>query len=154
MHALKVLVTCLAYVAEADGEITPGERAVMLADLEKWVGPGLLNQDQLKELVQHGFAEAKSKPVESFLKTVGGTLSKAQGLSILLNIIDIALVDGDLKEGERQIIERVTHALDVSSADYKACLAVLGLKESIGVYLDPTHIWNESDYQLPVALRE
>ena len=150
VHPIRVLATCLAYVAMADGDVDPSERASMIAALSKWVRPGVLDQGQLQDMCKAAFDQAKSKPLEKFLTVIDGKVSKAQALSIISNVFDLMLADGRLTEGELKTMHAIADVLAVSKEDFDALRAVFLLKTNVDIYLEPTHRWNEDGYELPI----
>ncbi len=152
MHPIRALASCLAYVAMADGDVDPAERASMIASLSKWVRPGVLDQSQLQEICKKAFAQAKEKPLERFLTQLHGELTAAQGLSVIANVLDLMMADGKLTDGELKALHAISDTLSVSKEDFDAIRAVILLKTNVDIYLEPRHRWNDGDYKLPVRI--
>jgi uncharacterized tellurite resistance protein B-like protein len=146
MKHLEILATALAYAAVVDGETSVEEKAKMTAILTKHVSKSDLSQGDLQAIIGRAFQAARTVHLDKFLPVVTGQFSKGQQASLLLNLYDIVLADGTLKEGERWLVERFEGALNIDRTAMRAARRMVATKNDTSVFTNPAHPNNEAGY--------
>lgn len=149
---LTILVRALAYVIDADHQTTFEEKAKIITVLGKHVSRGDLTQTALRELTDGAFAYAHRVDIDKFIDDAKGRLTPAQKSSVVINVYDAMLVDGQVVTGERAILHKLVGAFDISISTLRAIREVLTLKNDTGVFFDSNHMYNEPSYRLELQL--
>lgn len=107
--------TCLIYVMGADGEMDNEEIGHLLSVLGgakegNSIGVGANNRALLDQAVRI----ARTKPIDQFLTEATPLLSDAQRMSILLNLVDSAMSDGQAEPEEQALIGRIQTAFGIT----------------------------------------
>lgn len=151
MKHLEILATALAYAVVVDGQTSVEEKAKLTAILSKHVSKSDVSQEELQAIIQRAFKTAQSVHLDKFLPVVTATFSKGQQAALLLNLYDIILADGVLKEGERWLVERFEGALAIDRAAMRAARRVVITKNDTAVFTNPAHPHNESGWAFTVG---
>jgi uncharacterized tellurite resistance protein B-like protein len=125
---LDILATSVAYVIAADGKTTVEEKAKLITMLGKHVANNDLTQADLQTLTQSAFTNTQKIPVEKFLSVVTGSLSAGQKAVLLLNLYDVAAVDGSISMGEREVVEAFEKALKIDEDTMKTARNIIAYK--------------------------
>jgi len=149
---LAILAHALAYVIEADNRTTFEEKAKMITVLGKHVARGEMSQKELHQMANDAFERAHQVSVEKFLDNVIDKLTPAQKTSIVINLYDAMLVDGQVVAGERKILEQFIGAFEMDRGTMRAIREVAMLKNDTGLFIDPNHPYNEPSYRLELEL--
>ncbi|MGB0671112.1 MAG: TerB family tellurite resistance protein [Rhodospirillales bacterium] len=149
---LEVKAIALAYVALADGEAGSEEKAVIFSILGKHVRSEHLTPDTLKVLAQKAFAFAKQYDFNTFLEKAGGVLSPGQQMSVLLNMYDIMLADGQIAAGEKKMIDLFRRRFDIDDAAMTAFRQILILKNDAAMFTNPDHPCNEPNFKMDIRV--
>lgn len=141
--------TTLIYVMGADGEMDTEEIGHLLSVLGgakegNTIGVGANNRALLDQAVRI----ARTKPIDQFLSEVTPILSDAQKMSILLNLVDSAMADGEAEVEEQQLIGRVQQAFGISDERFAPFFDVLMVKNDRSVFVDESHPHNRADYRV------
>jgi len=146
MQPMDILATAVAYVVSADGKTTVEEKAKLITMLGKHVANGDLSQADLQALTQGAFANATKIPIEKFMTVVVGSLSSGQKAVLLLNLYDVAAVDGSISMGEKRIIEVFEGALKIDENSMKTARDIIAYKNDTGVFVNPVHPKNDPSH--------
>lgn len=146
MQPLDILATAIAYVIAADGKATVEEKAVLVSMLGKHVSNGDLSQGDLQNMTQSAFGNVEKIPVEKFLTVVSGSLSQGQKAVLLLNLYDVAAVDGTIALGERKVIEAFEQALGIDDDTMIKARGIIAYKNDTAVFTNPMHPKNEKTH--------
>jgi uncharacterized tellurite resistance protein B-like protein len=152
VRGLLVLARALAYVVDADSKTTLEEKAKMLTVMGKHVARGEITPHQLKGLTDDAFNHAAMVPVERFIDDIVEGLTPAQKVSLVINLYDTMLVDGQVATGERTVIDKFVGAFEISRNTIRALREVLMLKNDTGLFTDPNHPFNEPSFRLDLQL--
>lgn len=152
VRRLLILARALAYVVDADSKTTLEEKAKMLTVLGKHVARGEITPHQLKGLTDDAFNHAAMVPVERFIDDIVEGLTPAQKASLVINLYDTMLVDGQVATGERTVIDKFVGAFEMSRNTIRALREVLMLKNDTGLFTDPNHPFNEPSFRLDLQL--
>ncbi|MBO6518854.1 MAG: TerB family tellurite resistance protein [Rhodospirillales bacterium] len=150
MQPLDILATAIAYVIAADGQTTVEEKAKLISMLGKHVSNGDLTQDELQKMTQSAFNNAEKIPVDKFLTVVGGNLSQGQKAVLLLNMYDVAAVDGSIALGEKRIIEAFEEALEIDQASMFKARDMIAYKNDTAVFTNTLHPKNDPTHNFYV----
>jgi uncharacterized tellurite resistance protein B-like protein len=141
--------TCLIYVMGADGEMDNEEIGHLLSVLGGAkeggsIGVGANNRALLDQAVRI----ARTKPIDQFLAEVTPILSDAQRMSILLNLVDSAMADGEAEVEEQQLVGKIQQAFGISDERFAPFFDVLMVKNDRTVFVDERHPHNRPDYKV------
>jgi uncharacterized tellurite resistance protein B-like protein len=146
MQPLDILATSVAYVIAADGKTTVEEKAKLITMLGKHVANNDLTQADLQTLTQSAFTNTQKIPVEKFLSVVTGSLSAGQKAVLLLNLYDVAAVDGSISMGEREVVEAFEKALKIDEDTMKTARNIIAYKNDTSVFTNPVHPKNNPSH--------
>lgn len=150
MQPLDILATAIAYVVAADGQTTVEEKAQLVSMLGKHVSIGDISQGDLQRMTQSAFSNAQKIPLEKFLTVVGGSLSQGQKAVLLLNLYDVAAVDGSIALGEQKVIEAFEQALHIDEDSMTKARNIIAYKNDTAVFTNPAHPKNEKTHNFYV----
>ncbi len=145
--------TCLIYVMGADGEMDNEEIGHLLSVLggaktANGIGVGANNQALLDQAVRI----ARTRPIDQFLVDTTPMLSDAQRMSILLNLVDSAMSDGEAEPEEQQLIGRIQAAFGISDERFAPFFDVLMAKNDRTIFVDERHPHNAPDYRVSLQV--
>lgn len=149
---LIILARALAYVIDADNRTTFEEKAKLVTVLGKHVARGDLSGHQLRGLTDDAFNQAQMVPVDRFLDKVTPQLTPGQKLSLIINLYDAMLVDGQVAAGERKVLDKFVGAFNINRGTIRALREVIMLKNDTGLFADPRHPFNEPSFRLDLQL--
>lgn len=146
--------TCLIYVMGADGEMDNEEIGHLLSVLggaktaNGGIGVGANNQALLDQAVRI----ARTRPIDQFLVDTTPMLTDAQRMSILLNLIDSAMSDGEAEPEEQQLIGRIQAAFGISDERFSPFFDVLMAKNDRSIFVDENHPHNAAGYKVALSV--
>lgn len=145
--------TCLIYVMGADGEMDNEEIGHLLSVLGgaktgNGIGVGANNQALLDQAVRI----ARTKPLDAFLAEATPLLTDAQRMSILLNLVDSAMADGEAEPEEQELIGRVQAAFGISDERFSPFFDVLMAKNDRSIFVDESHPHNAPGYRVELQV--
>ena len=146
MQPMDILATSVAYVIAADGKTTVEEKAKLITMLGKHVANGDMTQAELQTLTQGAFTNAGKIPIEKYLTVVAGSLSSGQKAVLLLNLYDVAAVDGSISMGEKRIVEAFENALKIDENSMNTARDIIAYKNDTGVFVNPVHPKNDPSH--------
>jgi len=146
MQPLDILATAVAFVVSADGKKTVEEKAKLITMLGKHVANSDLTQAELQTLTQGALANAAKIPIEKFMTVVVGSLSAGQKAVLLLNLYDVAVVDGSISMGEKRLIELFENALKIDENSMKLARDIIAYKNDTSVFVNPVHPKNDPSH--------
>lgn len=148
---LFILVTLMAYIAECGGrEIPMEQKAEFVTILRKHVKKEDITEQEMQLMVRDGFEQTLRIEFRSYLEKVTPKLSQGQRLSIIANLYNMMMVDGELRDGEEARIDQCRRAFDLDPAITRKIRRVLLLKNDTSVFLNPGHPGNSSDFSFSV----
>jgi len=139
----------LIYVMESDGEIDNEEVGYLLSVLGgqkkgNVIGVGDNNKNLLKK-AQNLVSEFS---VDQFLIKISPILSKAQKISILINMLDMSLSDGESERQEQEIFGKYMQAFGISEAEFKILFDAIVLKNDRDIFINKNNPKNRDDYNI------
>lgn len=145
--------TFLIYVMAADGEMDSEEVGHLLSVLGgakegNSIGVGANNRALLDQAVRI----ARTRPIDQFLAEAVPLLSDAQRVSILLNLVDSAMSDGEAEREEQELIGRIQHAFGITDERFAPFFDVLMAKNDRSIFVDESHPHNRPDYRVELNL--
>ena len=144
---LDLLITALAYLMKGDGEVSAAERDTLMAILNKHVDTGELEAESLMVMVGAALTHANTVPLKTFAQEAAEQLSPGQKLAIYSNIFDMALADGVMRSGEKNVLDIFRVAFDINPKVIKVIMEVLVLKNDTSIFTNANHPHNEPDYK-------
>jgi uncharacterized tellurite resistance protein B-like protein len=105
----------MVYVTAADGHLGETERF----ELRRVVPDAAL--------IERAMEYCRSTSPVDFLARSAPTLSREQKLSLLLNMADVSMTDGEIASEERDLLDEFQRAFDISEeklAPFLECLAI------------------------------
>lgn len=76
----------------------------------------------------------KTKSVEECIELASSSMNAEQQLVAIANLIDIAMADGSLGDGERAVLEAYSEKFDVSESSIEAIVDVISIKNDRSVF--------------------
>ncbi len=145
--------TALIYCMAADGEMDNEEVGHLLSVLggsseNGTIGVGANNRVLLDRAVKY----ARKNPIEKFIQEAVPVLTDAQKMSILLNLIDSALSDGQAEPEEQVLIGKLQDAFGISDERFRPYFEVMTLKCDRSVFQDPNHPFNKAGHQVSLSI--
>lgn len=149
---LVLLARAMAYVINADNRTTFEEKAKIVTVLGKHVARGDISHGQLQAIADDAFLHSERVPVDHFLDEVKGELTPAQKTSMVINLYDTMLVDGQVASGERTVVDKFISAFEMDRQTMRALREVIMLKNDTGLFADSRHPFNEPTFRLQLQL--
>ena len=112
------------------------------------IGVGANNQALLDQAVRI----ARTRPIDQFLAEATPLLSDAQRMSILLNLVDSAMSDGEAEPEEQQLIGRIQAAFGISDDRFSPFFDVLMAKNDRTIFVDESHPHNAPNYRVELQV--
>ncbi len=150
---LYILATCIAYLIDADTRTTFEEKAKLITVFGKHVSRNDLTQNELHGVMNDAFDFVGKVDIDRFIKQIVSDLTHGQKVSIVINLYDAMLVDGQVATGERAILNKFVDAFDLSRNTMRAIREVMMLKNDTAVFTDAGHPYNEPSYGLDLKLQ-
>ncbi len=147
-----ILAVSIAYLIEADSHQTFEEKAKLVTVFGKHVSRKELTQEQLQAILGKAFDHTDKMDVDDFLNQIAPKLTPGQKTSIVLNMYDAMLVDGQVAAGERSILNKFIGAFDLSRDTMRAVREMMMLKNDTGIFTDKSHPYNEPKYVLDLKM--
>ncbi len=149
---LFILVTLMAYIAEAGGRDIPMEqKAEFLTILRKHVKKQDITEKELQLMVRDGFEETLRIEFRTYLENVTPNLTYAQRLSIVANLYNMMMVDGELLDGEESRVDLCRRTFQLDPGVTRQIRRVLLLKNDTSVFLNPGHPSNDPSFSFSVT---
>jgi len=142
----------LVYMMSADGVIANEEVGQLLSVLggeEQGgvIGVGANNRQLLEKAMKY----ARSKSPDDFLNEVSPTLTDAQKMCILTNILDSSLSDGEAAMKEQELFNRFLSGFGISEDRFKPFFEVIVLKNDRTVFTNANHPQNQEGYTIKLS---
>ncbi len=93
----------------------------------------LLVDDQ--EIINQGLLYWRARGTTELVEELGRRLNESQKRCVVANLIEIAMVDGVLKEGEQEFNRYVCSVFNIDESVFKSLFDVLLLKNNISVFM-------------------
>ena len=125
---LDLLITALAYLMKGDGEVSAAERDLLMAILNKHVEKKELEAEKLMVIVGDALTQANTVPIKTFAQEAAEQLTPGQKMSIYANLFDMALADGVMRSGEKDVLNVIRVAFEIDAKITKAMMEILVLE--------------------------
>ncbi len=150
---LFILVTLMAYIAECGGRDIPMEqKAEFVTILRKHVRKEDITEHELHLMVRDGFKQTLRVEYRTYLDKVAPKLSLGQRLSIIANLYNMMMVDGELLDGEETRIDLCRRVFGLDPDVTRQIRRILLLKNDTSVFLDPGHPGNDPGFHFKINL--
>lgn len=142
-----IVMTLMAYIALSGGKDVPVEqKAEFVTTLRKHVTKGDMSEGEMQAIIRDSFAQTQRMEYRSYLEKVAPQLTYGQKLSVIANLYDMMMVDGELREGEESRVELCRRVFDLDSAKTKQIRRVLLLKNDTAIFLNANHPGNDPGF--------
>ncbi|MFD1956932.1 TerB family tellurite resistance protein [Paenibacillus thailandensis] len=143
----------LLYMMQSDGEMDNEEIGQLLAVLggesrNGVIGVGANNRALLDRALKY----VRSNSIDSFLREAAPTLTDAQKMCILVNLVDSSLADGEPERQEQELFAKFMNAFGVSEERFKPFFEVIVLKNDRSVFINQSHPKNQPGYEVSLGL--
>ncbi|NQV98657.1 MAG: TerB family tellurite resistance protein [Rhodospirillales bacterium] len=149
---LYVLATCIAYLVNADTRTTFEEKAKLITIFGKHVSRNEMTHAELHGVMTDAFDFASKIDVDRFIAQITPKMPPGQRISIVINLYDAMLVDGQVAAGERVILNKFVGAFDLSRDTMRSIREIMMLKNDTSIFTDDNHPYNEPSYTLDIKL--
>lgn len=122
------LATSMIYMMSSDGEIDDEEINYLAVKLYA-IGDA-------EELMQLSQKYSKKQDLEAFLKEANEKLTEDQKYTILANLIDILLADGDADEDEQNLFFSFVEAFGISEEDIQPYIDIISVKNDLASFVE------------------
>ncbi|WP_242214610.1 TerB family tellurite resistance protein [Bacillus cereus group sp. BfR-BA-01383] len=136
--------TSLLYMMGADGEYDNEELGQLLSVLGGKNKGGTIyvggnNDDLLEKAIKY----IRKNSLDTFLQEAAPSLTDAQKMCILVNLIDSSLSDGEAEREEQVMFGKFLQAFDISEERFKPFFEVIVLKNDRSVFTNQNHPKNK-----------
>ena len=122
------LATSMIYMMASDGEITDEEI--------NYLATKLYAIGDANELMKLSQKYSKKQDLEAFQKEASEKLTEDQKFTILANLIDILLADGDADEDEQNLFFSFTEAFGISEDDIQPYIDIISTKNDLASFAE------------------
>jgi uncharacterized tellurite resistance protein B-like protein len=122
------LATSMIYMMASDGEIDDEEMNYLAVKLY-----AIGDAEELMSLSQK---YSKKQGLEAFQKEANEKLSEDQKFTILANLIDILLADGDADEEEQNLFFSFVEAFGISEDDIQPYIDIISVKNDLASFVE------------------
>jgi uncharacterized tellurite resistance protein B-like protein len=143
----------LLYMMKSDGEMDNEEIGHLLSVLGgskdgNTIGVGANNQEMLNNAMKY----TRSHSIDEFLKEATPKLSDAQRISILCNLIDSSLSDGEAEMQEQEVFGKLMSAFGITEERFKPFFEVIVIKNDRKIFLQETNPKNDPNYRVKLSI--
>ncbi|RUM68245.1 MAG: TerB family tellurite resistance protein [Sulfurovum sp.] len=122
------LATSMIYMMASDGEIDDEELNYLAVKLY-----AIGDAEELMSLSQK---YSKKQDLEAFQKEANEKLTEDQKFTILANLIDILLADGDADEDEQNLFFSFVEAFGISEDDIQVYIDIISVKNDLASFVE------------------
>jgi len=122
------LATSMIYMMASDGEIDDEEINYLAVKLY-----AIGDAEELMSLSQK---YSKKQDLEAFQKEANEKLTEDQKFTILANLIDILLADGDADEDEQNLFFSFVEAFGISEDDIQVYIDIISVKNDLASFVE------------------
>ena len=122
------LATSMIYMMASDGEIADEEMNYLAVKLYA-IGDA-------EELIELSRKYSKKQDLEAFQKEANEKLTEDQKFTVLANLIDILLADGEADEDEQNLFFSFVEAFGVSEDDIQPYIDILSIKNDLASFVE------------------
>ena len=141
---LFILVALMAYIAECGGrEIPVEQKAVFLAILRKHVNKGDIGEKELHLMLRDAFDLTLRIEFQHYLESITPVLTMGQRFSVIANLYNMMMVDGEIRDGEEARIDLCRRKFELDPRVIRQIRRVSLLRNDTSIFLDPNHPCND-----------
>lgn len=122
------LATSMIYMMASDGEVEDEEMNYLAVKLYA-IGDA-------EELIELSRKYSKKQDLEAFQKEANEKLTEDQKFTILANLIDLLLADGDADEEEQNLFFSFAEAFGISEDDVQPYIDILSVKNDFASFVE------------------
>ena len=122
------LATSMVYMMASDGEISDEEMNYLAVKLSA-IGDA-------QELINLSHKYSKKQDLEAFQKEANEKLTDDQKFTVLANLIDLLLADGDADEDEQNLFFSFVEAFGISEDDIQPCIDIISVKNDLASFVE------------------
>jgi len=144
---LFILITLMAYIAECGGRDIPVEqKSLFLSMLRKHVNKNDIEEKELHLMLRDAFEQTLRIEFRHYLESVTPVLTMVQRYSIIANLYDMMMVDGELRDGEESRIDLCRRKFDLDPRVTRQIRRIFLLKNDTSVFLNMNHPCNDPSF--------
>ncbi|NQV44789.1 MAG: hypothetical protein HQ501_07800 [Rhodospirillales bacterium] len=141
---LFILVTLMAYIAECGGrEIPIEQKSVFLAILRKHVNKNEIEEKELHLMLRDAFNLTLRIEFPHYLESVTPALTMGQRFSVIANLYNMMMVDGEIRDGEEARIDLCRRKFGLDPRIARQIRRVSLLRNDTSIFLNPNHPCND-----------
>ncbi len=122
------LATSMIYMMASDGEIADEELNYLAVKLHA-IGDA-------EELIELSHKYSKRQDLKAFQKEANEKLTKDQKLTVLANLIDILLADGEADESEQELFFSFVEAFGITEDEIQPYIDILSVKNDLASFVE------------------
>ncbi len=122
------LATSMIYMMAADGEITDEEI--------NYLATKLYTIGDAEDLMRLSQKYSKKQDLEAFQKEANEKLTEDQKFTVLANLIDVLLADGDADEDEQNLFFSFVEAFGISEDDIQVYIDIISTKNDLASFVE------------------
>ncbi len=121
------LATSMIYMMASDGDIADEELNYLAVKLHA-IGDA-------EELIELSHKYSKRQNLEAFRKEANEKLTRDQKFTILANLIDILLADGEADDNEQELFFSFVEAFGITEDEIKPYIDILSVKNDLASFV-------------------
>lgn len=144
---LLILITLMTYIAECGGrEIPVEQKAEFLTIMRKHINKGDISESEFHAIMSDAYDETLRMEFRKYLETVTPNLTIGQRFSIIANMYNMMMVDGEIRDGEEARIDLCRREFGLNPRVVRQIRRVLLLKNDTSIFLNPSHPNNDDSF--------
>ncbi len=142
-----ILLTLMAYIAEAGGrEIPVEQKAEFVSLMRKHIKKGDVSESEFHSMMKDAYDETLRMEFRTYLENVTPNLTIGQRYSVIANLYNMMMVDGAIRDGEESRIDLCRREFGLNPRVTRQIRRILLLKNDTSIFLDPSHPNNDDGY--------
>lgn len=122
------LATAMIYMMASDGNLADEEMIYLSVTLNALGEP--------KEIIDSAVKYAKKHDLEAFIEEANSLLTPEQKMTLLANLIDLLLADGDADEAEEELFSKFADSFGVSQDELQPYIDIISTKNQYSLFQD------------------
>ncbi|MDP7397094.1 MAG: TerB family tellurite resistance protein [Lentisphaeria bacterium] len=122
LSPIEFLAAALTAMMEVDGDLTPAEKGYLLRIIED------------RRVCDAGRRALRQVGIDVLTRRLPELLSEKQATCMIANLMELAMVDGELRGLERKLMERFREAADIDTDLFDSLYSALVIKNNLSVY--------------------
>ncbi len=121
------LATSMIYMMSSDGDLAEEEMNYLVITLNAIGDP--------QELIKKSVKYSKKQNLEEFLAEANELLNDEQKITILVNLIDLLLSDGNAEEEEENLFFSFVESLNIKKEDIEPYIEAISIKNNYSIFV-------------------